>query len=558
MAELPDDLATPDVELEETHISWVFLGERDVYKVKKPLDLEFLDFSSAAARRRACEAEVTLNRRLAPGVYRGVVPITVGPDGRLRIGGDGEPVDWAVHMRRLPAARRADHLLHGNRLSRDALTLVAERLAAFHAAARCDPAVAVFGSPEAIDRNVRENFQHTRGTVEAYLSAAEAAEIERWQLDFLTGRRALLEQRVRAGRIRDGHGDLRLEHLYLLESDLERRQPAGAAPTAIASPPRDGAPAPPGGALAGGSAPGTEVVIVDCIEFNDRFRYADVCADAAFLSMDLAAHGAVDLAEHFLARYARAANDFDLYPLVDFYQSYRACVRGKVASIVAADEGAAAGARARAAAEAHRHFKLALASERPSLLPSLVIAVGGPIASGKSTVAEWIAHERSAPIVDADRTRKSMLGVAPTEKVWHPPFSGSYAPEVTAQVYDEILRRARAVLDSGRAVVLDASFRSRDERAAARRLAAECSVGFLFVECAAPAPTLRRRLEERQRRTGVSDGRLEILEPFLASWEPVTELHPAEHARLDTDRPFEEARDLLRSRIAFWPPRLAG
>jgi predicted kinase len=237
-----------------------------------------------------------------------------------------------------------------------------------------------------------------------------------------------------------------------------------------------------------------------------------------------------------------------------------------VASILAAEPSGVEGggetpgakARARAAAEAHRHFKLALASERPSLLEPLLIAVGGPIASGKSTIAEWIADQRSAPVVDTDRTRKSLLGVRPTEKVWHPPFEGGYAADVTGRVYDEVLRRAGAVLDSGRAVVLDASFRSRAERAAARRLAEEHGVGFLFVECAADTATLRRRLEERARHTGVSDGRLEILDAFLASWEAVTELAAHEHVRLDTDRAIEETRDALRARIAFWPPRLQG
>jgi len=171
VGELPRDLETPGVELEETHISWVFLGDRDVYKVKKPVDLGFLDFTGVEERRRACEAEVTLNRRLAPGVYRGVVPITAGPDGRFRVGGEGAPVDWAVHMRRLPAARRGDHLLRGDRLSRDQLTSVAERIAVFHGEALCDETTASFGSPEAIGRNVRENFRQTRDSIAAYLSA---------------------------------------------------------------------------------------------------------------------------------------------------------------------------------------------------------------------------------------------------------------------------------------------------------------------------------------------------------------------------------------------------
>ena len=548
MGDLAHDLLEPGVELEETHISWVFLTARDVYKVKKPIDLGFLDFTTVQARRAACDAEVQLNRRLAPDVYLGVLPITAGADGRHRIGGVGHTVDWAVHMRRLPAASRGDHLLADGLLSRRHLTRVADRLAAFHDQARCDSTTASFGSPESIGRNVRENFRQTRDSIASYLVEEEAAEIERWQLGFLERARELFLERARLGRIRDGHGDLRLEHLYLLEDGQGASAAAADRPSS-----RDG-----GGLEQGAAEPAIAIAIIDCIEFNERFRYADVCADVAFLSMDLARHGHVDLAEHFLARYARAANDYDLYPLIDFYQSYRAYVRGKVASLLAADRGAAPGVGARAAADARLHFKLALASERPSLLPPMVIAVGGPIASGKSATAEWIADQRSAPIVDSDRTRKALLGVAPNERVWHAPFRGGYAPDVTAEVYAEVLRRAAAVLTSGRAVVLDASFRSREERAAARRLAAEHGVGFLFVECAADRATLHARLEKRARRAAVSDGRIEILDDFLASWEPVTELAPDQHVRLDTTRPHEQNRDLLRSRIAFWPPRLSG
>lgn len=533
MPELPDDLLGPGVDLAETHISWVFLTATDVYKVKKSVDLGFLDFRGLDQRRRACEAEVELNRRLAPAVYLGVVAVTRGPDGHLRLGGDGAVADWAVHMRRLPEARRADVLLAAQRLGRRELTWIAERIAVFHFAAHADAATAAFGAPSAIAENVRENFSATRAAIDAYLSPPEAAEIERWQLDFLERRRDLFERRVAGGRVRDGHGDLRLEHVYLPDAG-----DGGAAPAA------------------GARAP--EIVILDCIEFAERFRYADVCADVAFLAMDLAAHGRSDLAEHFLARYARAANDFDLYPLVDFYESYRAYVRGKVAAIVAGDDRGGSAARASAGIAAHRAFKLALASERRSLLAPMVIAVAGPIGSGKSTVAEWIAEGRSAPVVDTDRTRKSLLGVAPTQKVWDPPFAGSYTAHATDRVYDEMLRRAGAVLESGRAVILDASFRSRAERAAVKNLARERGVAFLLVECAATEATLRRRLEQRARTTGVSDGRLEILDSFLAEWEPIAELPADQHLQLDTERPEEECRAALRSRIEFWPERLPG
>lgn len=546
MGRLQEDLEGPGVERVETHISWVFLGRREVHKVKKPVDLGFLDFSTPDKRRRACQAEVELNRRLAPGVYLGVVPVLRDAAGRHRLGGEaeddeaaeGEVVDWAVHMRRLPEAGRADHLLAAGRLTPDHLAALARRLASFHAAARSDGETARFGTVEAIAANVRENFEQTVKTVAAYLEPGQAAEIERWQLGFLAERRDLFAERVGAGRVRDGHGDLRLEHVYY---------------------PAEGG-APPSGAE--GAAAATEVgaeeevTVIDCIEFNRRFRFADVAADVAFLSMDLAWQGRVDLSEAFLAHYARAAQDFDLYSLIDFYESYRAYVRAKISSFLAADPAIDSRVRERAAREARRYYLLALASERRSLLPPSVVAVGGIIASGKSTIAEAIAGALSAPVVDADRTRKHLLGVGATDPLHHPAFAGAYTPEWTERTYAEMLRRAEAVLASGRPVVLDASFRSRRRRAAARELAVRRGVPFHFVECQADPELCKRRLRQRQRQRGVSDGRLEIFDAFLASWQRVDELPAPEHLPLDTSRPLPESLAILRRELAVWPPGL--
>jgi hypothetical protein len=489
------------MELRETHISWVFLGDKDAFKVKKPVSLGFLDFGTIGKRRLACEAELRLNRRLAPDAYLGLVPITLDASGRHRFGGDGVPVEWAVHMRRLPDARRADVLLEKNDLRGEDVERVAERVARFHRESCASEEAAAFGTPEAIRFNVIENFEQTKGAIDSYLSPRQAREVESWQLAFLEERRELFEERIRAGRIRDGHGDLRLEHVYFGE--------------------------------------GSEPTVLDCIEFNDRFRYADVCADVVFLAMDLAWHGKVDFAERFLARYAREGPDYDLYPLVDFYESYRAFVRGKIATFRAKDLSASLAERDRAAAEARRYFLLALASERRPLLPPKVIAVGGGIASGKSTLAEAMGRELPAPVVDADRTRKHLAGVAPEHPLPESSWAGFYSPEFTEKVYGELFRRASAVLSSGRAVVLDASFRSRTERARAKRLALERGAPFLFVECQAPAELCRARLRERERSPSVSDGRLQVFDDFARSFEPVTELDRSEHLAVDTREPVE-------------------
>jgi predicted kinase len=356
---------------------------------------------------------------------------------------------------------------------------------------------------------VRQNFAQTRPDITRYLTPAEANEIEEWQRGVLTVRADAFAQRIADGRIRDGHGDLRLDQLYLSDAG--------------------------------------HVTILDCIEFDERFRHGDVCADVAFLAMDLAWHGRVDLAELLLARYARHADDYDLYALVDFCESYRACVRGKIAALMAHDESAGTAQREHAEAQARRYFLLALSAHRPLLRRPRVIAVGGLIASGKSTIADAIGRALPAPVVDSDRTRKHMLGVQALAPVRDGAWTGGYDLAFTERVYDEVLRRAQVVLASGRPVVLDASFRSAAMRKQAQALAAHFAVPLLLVECTAPASVCRERLAARAAAPSVSDGRLAVFDDFAARFEPIVELPEGQHARLDTTLPEDESlRQLAR------------
>jgi aminoglycoside phosphotransferase family enzyme/predicted kinase len=511
MAGVKEDLLAQGFALRETHISQVFIGGDSVYKVKKPVALGFLDFSTLALRERFCAAEVACNRRLAPSVYRGVVPITRDAAGRHVIGGKGEPVEWAVHMRRLQDADAADVRLREGRLGRAELRLIADRVARFHADARCDAETAQFGAPESIAQNVRENFEQTRDSAIRFLGRSELEQIERWQLDFIRDQRARLLQRVADRRIRDGHGDLRLEHCYLDDSG--------------------------------------SVEIIDCIEFNERFRYGDVCADVAFLAMDLGWHERSDLSELFLADYARASGDYDLYGVVDFYESYRAYVRGKVSSMLQADAAADSSVRARAGEQARKYYLLAEACTRPPLTPPALYAVGGLIASGKSTLADQLGERLAAPVVDSDRARKQLAGVGAFTPLADEAFSGNYSAQASAAVYAELMRRAEIVLRSGRSLVLDASFRARAERQAAFELARRCGVPFLFVECVVSPDTARRRLAQRAQKPSVSDGRAEIYDAFAESFEPVSELPVESHVRVATDGPAGAALDEVLRRI---------
>ncbi len=519
MALLHDDLER-QYELIETHISWVFLSDTEVFKIKKPVNFGFLDFSDMEKRHVACVAEVDLNRRLAKTVYFGVVPVTVDEDGQHKIAGAGTTVDWAVHMRRLPDADRLDIRLAEGRLSEAQLDLVVTLLAAFHESVGPSDLSAVYGGTPSVHRNIEENFEQTRELLPKYLEPDQIEELVSWQRDFLSRHGDQWSARSKEGRVREGHGDLRLEHIYL--------QDEGA------------------------------IDVLDCIEFNQRFRIADVCADIVFLAMDLAKHGRADLAERVLAVYAQETNDFDIYASADFYESYRAFVRGKISAFIANSGHLNAVSQEQVEQDARQHFLLALASERRSALPPGVVAVGGIIASGKTTVAKRIAAEMSAPVVSADRTRKHLAGIEAQRPVDAGAFDGMYSLAFTDKTYREVMRRAAVVVRSGRSVVLDASFRPRWSRELAKQMADTCSVPFTFVECKVDEQTCLARLEERERHRGVSDGRAEIFQDFLKRWEPVTELPAEQHLVLDTSLALDQNMERLRALIPMWPEELNG
>ena len=491
------------VALRTTHASWVFLIGDEAWKVKRPVDFGFLDFRTVEARRRFCEDEVRLNRRFAPGVYLGVEPVRASPDGRA-FGGEGPIVDWAVHMRRLPDRASAAAMLSRGMLGPERLAALAERLALFLRSTRETPA---FGRPEALRRNVDENFAQVAPFVGDLVEPATFDDVRRFQLDAFAQRPDAFAARVAEARIREGHGDLRLEHVYFL-------------------------PAPDG------------IVAIDCVEFNERLRCGDVAGEAAFLAMELEAARRPDLAAGFLARFAEASDDFGLYGVVDFYLSYRAWVRGKVAAFVASDPGPDAGLRAAKRDEARRQFALARSFSGAPVDPPFLVVVGGVIGSGKSTLAAALGRQLAAPVISSDRVRKAAAGIAPTARG----DAGLYTPEAVERNYREMLRRARAVLESGRGAILDATFSSRRRREEAAALARATGAALVFIEtrCADRA-VLEARLAARRARPSVSDATDAVLAQLLSLHEPIGPDEPGTHVVVDTaSNPADARADALR------------
>jgi aminoglycoside phosphotransferase family enzyme/predicted kinase len=487
------------VRLVTTHASWVFLTEREVWKIKRPVDLGFLDFRSVEARRRDCEEEVRLNRRLAPDVYLGVSPVYQASSGCAFVG-EGPIVDWAVRMRRLPDEASASALLTRGQLDARRLALLAERLSAFFQAAPVTPA---FGTPDALTVNLDENFAQVAPFVGDLLDQGTFDDVQAFQRSQLARHERRFVARVSEDRVREGHGDLRLEHVYFLPGREGQLQP----------------------------------VVIDCIEFNERFRCGDVAAELAFLCMELEAAGRPDLGAGFVARFAEASDDHGLYGVLDFYLSYRAWVRGKVAAFVAGDPTAPGELRAAKRSEAHRCFGLSRACSGRPLDRPFLIAVGGLIGSGKSTLAAELGRELAVPVVGSDRTRKLRAGLAPTARA----EASAYTPEGRDQTYDEIIRRAGQVLAAGRGVILDATFaasRWRQQAAAAARAA---NAFFVWVEARCPVEVLRQRLAARGQGSSTSDADDSLLEAFVRDYEAAGPADPGPLLAIDTSESPESA-----------------
>lgn len=465
------------VELIETHISWVFLAGEYVYKVKKPVNLGFLDFRTLARRRHFCREEVRLNQRLAPHAYLDVVTVRGGRRA-YRLGGTGRTVEVAVWMRRLPADRMLDQLVKAGGADHHLLEDIGRTIAEFHAAAARSPAIARFGRLDVIRRNMEENLAQTARFPPEVLTGATRTTVGTFLRQTLRGQRRRFVERVRAGRIRDCHGDLQAQHVCCTDP----------------------------------------IQVFDCIEFNHRFRYGDTAAEIAFLAMDLDVSGRRDLALDFVNAYLDVSGDFGAVPLLDFYRAYRAWIRGKVYALQAVDpsrtDHAALVARARG------YFDLAASYARPRGAPSLIVMTGLS-ASGKSTVARQIAHAAAAIVVRTDAVRKQLAGVP-----WHQHHRGAvgeglYTAPMTERTYATCLRLADDLLGAGWSVVLDGVFGRRAEREKARALARDKGVAFRIVWCQAPEAVLRERLRARQTAgRDLSDAREDVLDLQLRHYEP--------------------------------------
>ncbi|GAB7006648.1 AAA family ATPase [Nocardioides sp. AN3] len=466
------------VELRETHSAVVLLVGDRAWKLKKPVDLGFLDFSTPERREASCRREVELNRRLAPDVYQGV--------GEVR-DAQGRTLEHLVLMRRMPSERRLARLVVAGLLGDADLWAVARSVADFHT--RCDagPAVAAEGTRDAVAHRWRDNLRQSRRFRGTLLGASAFDEVERLSGRFLDGREALFADRIARGAVVDGHGDLLADDIFCL--------PDG---------PR----------------------ILDCLDFDDALRHLDRLDDVACLAMDLERLGAPDAARAFCAHYLELSGDPGPVSLLNHYIAYRAFMRAKVTCLRADDD--------RTRSDAATLTCLALHHLRESAVA--LVLVGGAPGTGKSTAAAALADDLGAVHLSSDRLRKELAGITPTARGGAAFQEGIYTPSWTERTYRELLDRAARLLAMGETVILDATWSQQGRRDEAAAVASCTSSDLVQLQCTVSDDVAESRLATRP--AGVSDADVEVARAMRArfeAWPEATRVQTAQ-ALSDTVR----------------------
>jgi hypothetical protein len=484
-----------------THASVIFLAGDRAFKLKRAVKYSYLDYSTPELRRRACEAEVALNRRTAPELYLSATPILRTSDGQLSFDGPGDPVDWVVVMRRFPQEALFSHLAEHGALTSELAFDLANRIAAFHAIAGIETG---HGGTNGVAAVIQINDENLRRSPPLGISAADIDKLRDASQAALENVAALLDRRRARGRVRRCHGDLHLGNICLIDDQ----------PT-----------------------------LFDCIEFSDLISCIDVLYDLAFLLMDLRYRGLLSQCVLVFNRYLDLTDDEDGLPALPLFMSLRASVRAHVTATAAAGLEKP-DARQQPLAEARSYFDLAVDLLRPK--PPLLVAIGGLSGSGKSSVAAAIAGElgigAGARVLRSDVLRKRLFGKSPEERL----PDEAYSKTVNDMVYAELERRAVELLGLGHSVVIDAVAAKPEERAAMADLARRAGAGFSGIWLQASEATLLARLAQRGR--DASDATASVLRRQLTY-----DLGTIDWTRVDVDRPGHEVIEAVRNALLHKP-----
>lgn len=505
------------LQLVETHISWIVLTGSFAYKIKKPVHYDFIDASTLERRRFLCAEELRLNLRLAGDLYAGVVAIA-REDGRLSVGGRGEPLEFAVKMRQFdPAQELAAHLEQGDVTPQD-MSSIAALLADFHARTAVAAANGPFGTFHKVQERMLANFQPLRRHLGGEPELKLLERFESWTNQSLARLQPLIQSRLQSGAVRECHGDLHARNI------VRWRQ---------------------------------QWLPFDCLEFDPELRWIDVMSEAAFLFMDLASRGREDLACAFMSRYLEETGDYAGLRLLPLHAAYYALVRAKVDALGAATAGPAE----RRALEERLTGRLATAARFMDAEPPALVIMHGVTASGKSWLSEQLVPAIRVLRIRSDRERKRLEGVAPLARRIFGVGEGAYGPASTQATYERLLELADSALEGNCSVVVDATFLDPAHRERFRQLALRRRCRFLIVSCTSDAATLASRLQTRiSSGLDPSEATQAVLDRQLHAQQPLTADELRHAIQVDTSRPgsTNEGVMAVKTRLAGLDCRRAG
>jgi len=495
-------------ELIETHISWVLLTGEYAYKIKKPMNFGFLDFTGLDQRQHFCNEELRLNQRLTEGLYLDVLPIT-GSAEAPHIGGEGVAIEYALKMRQFPQGQMLNTLQANGELNAGHIDQLAKQIAEFHLQTPKVPAEQPFGSAESVMAPVEQNFEQIRPCLSDKADLQQLDNLQAWARSSFERLKDLFEKRKANGFTRECHGDIHLGNATVIDG---------------------------------------KVVIFDCIEFNEPFRKTDVWADTGFLAMDLEDRGLKCLARRFVSQYLELTGDYEGLEVLNFYKAYRALVRAKIA-LFSMPAGADGVQRATSLRTYRNYANLA---ESYSAIPSRLLAIThGVSAVGKSHVAMRLVEALGAVRVRSDVERKRLFGEQPQTEAGQLQ-AGIYDQDASAATYQRLHQLAATLLRAGFPVVLDATYLKHAQRKAAADVANATGVPFLILDCQAPEAVIASWLEQRQaENTDPSDATLDVVKAQQASREPLDAVELQQSTRVETQdaSSMDQVIDQVRQRL---------
>lgn len=495
-------------QLVETHISWVILTGDYVYKVKKPVDFGFLDFSTLEKRKFYCEEELRLNQRLAPDLYLDVIQIS-GSENNPVLAGKGKALEYAVKMLQFSQDMQLDHVLARNELRQDMIDSIANLIAGFHQQIETSKSTSDYGNPEHVYQPIKENFIQIRNKINdksKFELLSTLSELEQWSEDTFDKMKNVFAQRKEMGFIRECHGDLHLRNLAWYKD---------------------------------------KPLAFDCLEFNPNFRWIDVISEIAFLMMDLEDHEQPELAQRFLNQYLEITGDYQGCSVLRFYLVYRAMVRAKVDAIRAHQAGISKQEADEANKEFYSYLQLALTYTKQET--PFIIITRGMSASGKSTSTEPLLEKLGAIRIRSDIERKRLYNIKANEDSHANVEQGIYTAEATTKTYLKLLELAEVIIDAGLPVIVDATFSNFEQRKLFEELATKKQARYIILEFVAEDKTLKKRISDRTQT--VSDADINVLENQIKNWQSLEQDEKTHSILINTEEPLDIEQLLSRLKL---------